>query len=416
MLAAGGLVAILAAVFAYNSATPFPGVAALLPCAGAALVIHAGIAPNRTMTSRLLGSAPLVLVGLMSYSLYLWHWPLLAFAKYYYLSTLSAVTTGAVVALSVLFAYLAWRFVERPVRTRVMFTTRRPLLIAFGASTVALMLFAEAGDRSGGWGQRFAGVPVIDYDSVVADIGRDPAGCFMQASRNPSWDAAACTHAAARAAAVPPRRLFLVGDSFAAQFSGWLRSNFPGTVVELTSASCPPLFDFTSAVHTRWCDAVNAMRFDALRGGRFTDVFLGAWWGQTQNPATMGALERTVRRIRQAGVDRVVVLGTAPHFADSPIDVENRKRAFGRTGGATLTTDSYMEYRAALDRIARIGGVRVLNVDEWLCRDNECPYMLNGQMLFVDGAAHLTRPGVGYVMERADWMSTGTSSAPVFQH
>src|SRR3546814_6295705 len=68
------------AVFAYDAATPFPGAAALLPCLGTALVIHAGTGAE-TRVARLLSQRWLVFIGLISYSLYLWHWPLLAFLR-----------------------------------------------------------------------------------------------------------------------------------------------------------------------------------------------------------------------------------------------------------------------------------------------------------------------------------------------
>jgi peptidoglycan/LPS O-acetylase OafA/YrhL len=411
LIAAAGLIAIVAAAFGFDSATPFPGAAALLPCGGAALVIYAGAASHTTIVRRLLGWGPLVLIGLMSYSLYLWHWPLLAFARYYFLSEITPGATTLFVVISLIFAYLAWKFVERPVRSKALLAKRRDLAIVSGMSAAALLLFAYAGERSDGEPQRFAHVPIIDYDSVVADLGRDPAGCFVQASRRVSWNAEACTHVpAVGRSGSGSRRLFLIGDSFAAQFSGWLVSSFPGTVVELTSASCPPLFDFTHDVHTQWCSAVNAARADALRRQHFTDVFLGAWWGQTQNPAVMRALELTVHRALDAGVARVVVLGTAPHFRDSPLDIENRARVFGRPRADSLPTEAYTAYRATLDRLSRLNGVKVLNVDELLCRAGKCPLMLDGQLLFVDGAAHLTRPGVRYVMTQSDWLGIDTIS------
>ena len=77
-----GLAMILYAVFAYDSTTVFPGAAALLPCAGTALLIHSGaIAPSAI--NRALALPPLVFIGLISYSLYLWHWPVIVFSKHY---------------------------------------------------------------------------------------------------------------------------------------------------------------------------------------------------------------------------------------------------------------------------------------------------------------------------------------------
>src|SRR3546814_18864326 len=90
------------AVFAYDAATPFPGAAALLPGLGTALVIHAGTGAE-TRVARLLSQRWLVFIGLISYSLYLWHWPLLAFLRQGYGSLdLPYAVALAAVALSFL--------------------------------------------------------------------------------------------------------------------------------------------------------------------------------------------------------------------------------------------------------------------------------------------------------------------------
>ena len=106
---------IVAASWLYNSSTPFPGVAAAVPCLAAATLIYVN-GVRTSAISRFLSSKPLVTVGLASYSLYLWHWPLLAFARYWSPSgfplgvRLAAMTAGVVLAL------LSWRFIENPLR------------------------------------------------------------------------------------------------------------------------------------------------------------------------------------------------------------------------------------------------------------------------------------------------------------
>src|SRR5207248_6169363 len=98
-LAALGLVLIGASMFAFTPATPFPGPAALLPCAGAALVIHAAD-PQRTFVGRALGVRPLVFIGLISYSLYLWHWPVFVFATYVHFREPTGMESPALIAFS----------------------------------------------------------------------------------------------------------------------------------------------------------------------------------------------------------------------------------------------------------------------------------------------------------------------------
>src|SRR3546814_12954343 len=105
---------IASAFFAYDAATPCPCAAALLPCLGTSLVIHAGTGAE-TRVARLLSQRWLVFIGLISYSLYLWHWPLLAFLRQAYGSLdLPYAVALAAVALSFLPAAFPWLLIERP--------------------------------------------------------------------------------------------------------------------------------------------------------------------------------------------------------------------------------------------------------------------------------------------------------------
>src|SRR5438552_3781137 len=141
ILAVLGLILIGAAVFALSPATPFPGPAALLPCLGAALVVHAGH-PGRTFVGRILAARPLVFIGLISYSLYLWHWPIFVFATYIDLREPSGAASAALIALSFVLAALSWRFIEQPFRKARHRLARRVL---FPGAALAAGLTAASG-------------------------------------------------------------------------------------------------------------------------------------------------------------------------------------------------------------------------------------------------------------------------------
>jgi peptidoglycan/LPS O-acetylase OafA/YrhL len=112
-----GLISIVTSFVALSSADAFPGIAAIPACVGTAAVIASALA-HPTVVSRCLGWKPIVLIGLISYSLYLWHWPLIALYSYRMERPLDASEAGAIVLLSMALAYLSWRFVERPFRAR----------------------------------------------------------------------------------------------------------------------------------------------------------------------------------------------------------------------------------------------------------------------------------------------------------
>lgn len=116
LLAAAGLLAIALPVFIYDRNTSFPGLGALPPVAGTALIIWAG-ATGPTMVSRFLSLRPVVFIGLLSYSLYLWHWPIMAFARNWLFSVeLPHAWQAGTVTASFIAAWVSWRFIEQPFR------------------------------------------------------------------------------------------------------------------------------------------------------------------------------------------------------------------------------------------------------------------------------------------------------------
>ncbi|WP_455922991.1 acyltransferase family protein [Pseudomonas putida] len=135
-----GLGMLALATFAYDRGTPFPGVAALLPVLGSVAMIWAN-GCQRTWVGRLLGSKALVGIGLISYSWYLWHWPVHVFAQY---ASADALGPGQVLVLLVLslgLAYASWRWVEQPFRhTGSPHEPRRVLACAIGALMVLGLL------------------------------------------------------------------------------------------------------------------------------------------------------------------------------------------------------------------------------------------------------------------------------------
>ncbi len=144
LLACLGLAGILLPACWYSDKTPFPGLAALPPCLGAAGIIWGttpGTLPSRNASlGRLLALPPLVFVGLISYSLYLWHWPIFAFAKYRAAGEpLSPPTRALLLLLAGVLAVLSWRWIETPFRRRRICASQ-PGIYAFAALSLLAVL------------------------------------------------------------------------------------------------------------------------------------------------------------------------------------------------------------------------------------------------------------------------------------
>jgi len=136
-----GCLAIVITCVIYTNKTPFPGLAAIPPCTGAALIIWGNTRGTGelipTWIGRVLGSPPIVFIGLISYSLYLWHWPLFAFSNCMAIEALTLGQKLSLVALSFVLAVLTWHFVESPFRKRTVCASRKAIF-AFSAMTLAV--------------------------------------------------------------------------------------------------------------------------------------------------------------------------------------------------------------------------------------------------------------------------------------
>lgn len=171
VLAASGALMIIASVILYTNETPFPGLAALLPCLGAGLIIYAGQEGHSSLTAKVLSLKPFVFIGLISYSLYLWHWPLIVYAKYVNFGQLSMAMGLGVVAVSILLSYISWRFVEQPFRGRGSIFSRAKIF-TMGFASMAVFTVIGAAILLTHGAQWRANDTVIAYEAVKGEIAQ----------------------------------------------------------------------------------------------------------------------------------------------------------------------------------------------------------------------------------------------------
>jgi peptidoglycan/LPS O-acetylase OafA/YrhL len=134
------LLPLLLPMLLYTDSTPFPGVAALPCCLSSAWLLWAGRPGADTLPQLALSAAIPVTVGRMSYSLYLWHWPVFVFMNYYAANELGWLGRAMVLVLTFVLSSLSWRFIEQPLRA-----SRRPPAVVFGSALLGSALVAILG-------------------------------------------------------------------------------------------------------------------------------------------------------------------------------------------------------------------------------------------------------------------------------
>jgi len=291
---AAGLALIAASVLAFDEQTPFPGVNALWPCLGAAMVIHA----QGSAVSRLLSARPAVFIGLVSYSLYLWHWPLIVFARYEGWFTGTPLETAAILAAAFGLAVASWRFIELPVRRSRLLADRDRVLRSAGAAIA-------------GASAALVALALVHAPGAIGPAGRELGRTEARAA----YGEGTCffSSGAPLASIVPERCLtpdptrptyLLIGDSFAAHLWPGLRQALPGKdVLQLTFGGCPP-FLVGSTREDPGCRKVIAAVTAAVEATRFDAILIAANWQSDELPA----VARTLRFLRPL-TDRVVLFG-----------------------------------------------------------------------------------------------------------
>lgn len=390
---------LLAAGFATITArSPFPGWWALLPTLGAVMLIASG--PGAWVNRRVLASRPLVWIGLISYPLYLWHWPILSFVRILDAERPSRTVRLVAIALAALLAWATYRWVERPIRIGMR---GRSITWSLVAALAALGIAGYACFATGGFPARAA----ADAEVLNAgDVGHAAFFRYMTDRFTP------CEAADLRATAetfdgVPrcfqsrpgPVDVAIVGDSHAEHLFIGLAEALPRSNVAYYLDSAVPVV--ANADYARIFRTVLADR-------HITTVVLSAWWtlrfGELPRGTTPeAALQATIDAL-VAGGKTVWLVDDVPNFSFDP--------RLCKYAGTVLRTHKcsdpadfygkqlagYADLFASLAR--RNAHVEVLDVARYFCDAKTCAMAQDGRLLFRD-SDHLNVVGSKLLGRRA---------------
>lgn len=381
-VSAAGVALILFSVVTYTDKMQFPGASALVPCAGAAMIIWGGSLSNPL--GRVLGVEPLAFVGRISYSLYLIHWPLIVFAK------IAGVDLGPVwiFALSTGGATFSYFLIEQPIRKNRVFWSRSRVFGYFAsASAVLLLAGASVMALSGMPGRLPPNVQYLaGYEFPYAEPYRE-GKCFLRPEQTAAdFDATAC---------LPPQAtVILWGDSFAAHYRPGLDSSLSAhgiTLGQMNASACPPIVGL--AIPTRPnCRAFNDFALETILARKPDAVILSAYW-LAADPGSLQLLDATIDRLKSAGIN-VVLLGEGPYY-NQPVPGTLARRILNNDKSTVSGPDLLPAVYASDRQMNELFGAKVtyFSVIDAFCPNKSCPMTINGSEPIHWDRGHLTIAG-----------------------
>lgn len=384
--AVAGFTLIGASIFVLSKSSPFPGVHAFWPCLGASLLIWAG--RTKHAISGILGNRPMVFIGLISYSLYLWHWPLIAYLNYTNVA-INLPNGLAVAAAAVLLAFLSWKFIEAPMRrngahqgfSRIL--ARRAALPAVAIASVAM-----ATSYAAGFPARFDSA-VASFERVLdsrPEILR--ARCHVPTARYATPPDAECRLGVAKS---NPDGL-LVGDSYANHFTGMIdvMAQAAGiSFLDYTMDGCPPLLGYVNGktpAHAERCRKRNEAVYTMISEGHFSRVILAASW--LGSPAVGESLAASIEAILKAGATPTIIMNnqTIERAASCPV----RRLMYAlpeECEGPRSEPPTY--FRQIRERFPML---RIIDPNQVICAGQICSPVVGGIPLYRDDG-HLNDAG-----------------------
>ena len=406
-----GLAAIIFAIFTFDKNTPFPSVYALVPVVGTALIILFG--RQGTLVANLLSMRAFVGIGLISYSAYLWHQPLFAFARLRSLTEPSNTLMAVLAVAALLLAWVTWRWVEQPFRkrTNLVLVTQRSVFAASGAVGAVFVALGLTGHVGNGFGWHKRWIATFD-ERVMVNHGlhTDCEGAFGD-SRN-------CF------TSITPNVL-LWGDSYAMHLAqGIIASEDNVALQQHTMSNCSPVLGIATvnARHREdWaqkCIAFNEQVMGWLRQQQSVDlVILSSSFSQLLGDSVMldngelkldssirfiaDKIRKTAREIRKTEA-RVVVVSPTPSSGWNNGQCLIRSVYYGMNEAScdfALDTDkkSFALLRSAADNVA------VYWLHEDFCENETCDVLKDNNFIYRD-IGHLSKEGSAYLGRNNHWL------------
>jgi peptidoglycan/LPS O-acetylase OafA/YrhL len=412
VVAIAALSGIGVAFWAFNAGTSWPGFFTLVPVLAAAALIAT---TNTFVHRRLLSARPMVFVGLISYPLYLWHFPLIAYAKLQYGEGMPAPVTCGLLVVSALLAWLTYRFIERPLRFGKPPIRLKTATLLAGMAATGLIGIVAGSTR---------GLPVR-FPQLIQPFMLSGSETWMH------WRRSKCLLLLQPASDFAPEcagngrhpLLMIWGDSYgAALYPGLLHfaAERGYDVAQYTASACPPLIGYT-LLERPFCKSINDDVLERIKLLHPDTVILDATWGHAE-PTLRQDLPRTVSLLKRMNISKIVLMGPPPGWlgtglSANVLDYYRETRSVLPARTFYRSNDDWTRGRdAMLAALSRELGIQYISVRNIFCNDGGCLTRIgpNDSELTAFDPGHLTVPASIFLASQTldEMLDAATSSVP----
>ncbi|MDJ1007124.1 MAG: acyltransferase family protein [Paracoccaceae bacterium] len=375
-LAALGLAMIVAAIFIFDEKTPFPSLYALVPVTGTALILL--FASENSGVARVLSLRPVVAVGLVSYSAYLWHQPLFAFARLRSLGEPAPILMGGLAVAALGLAWLSWRFIEQPFRRRdtPLLPARRQVFAASAAAATLIAAIGAAGQFGKGFHWRISDADLELYATAIPSPKR--GACHYD-----RWHRFAAEDSCIYP--VSDARVAVYGDSHGVELAYVLAAALEPSERALVHFTISQCFASYGRTTEPYCDDFYQSRLDyVMNAPEIEDVVL-AFRAEDGGRQAADAIVDLANFLDGRGKHVVLVL-QAPRLE---VDVSNYLMKAVVSGQRDVPSISRGDWSAVnahvYDALPRLrAGVAVVDLADAFCYGDTCFAVRDGEALYFD--------------------------------
>lgn len=370
-----GLLFIFIAAGKVNKHSSFPGWWAVLPTLGTAFLISS---KNSWINSNVLSLKFLVWIGLISYPLYLWHWPIISFTYYTIGELPYKLDRIGIIVFSFFVSWFSYRFIESPIRfgksTKIVPSL---LMTSILIGIISMAAFLQKGIPAR-MEKEMAALPkelqeMLDpnYGGYIAANWREHS-CFLAKGEDAEQFKKDCMDVNRKP------NLFIWGDSHAAAlYSGFklFQSKKDFGIAQYTASACPPILNWQGNIN-KHCSEINNFIFQKIQEAKPETVILHASWSWNEYDAK--AIVNTLDALKKIGIKRIIIMGQSPTWKEKvPSNIISFYKVFGRVPNS-YTDFGLIEVNEAansdklLSDISAKYNVEFISIFKTLCSDRGC--------------------------------------------